>query len=146
MIIKEYAPASGETLQIWDIESLIKYKDIQISLKYETEPPHGDFIYSVKINMGNTDKDLIFPYWIYGRNILFYNDYIVMEGMESFGGYKNPLHTVIISVTTRQFSVLNEWYCDLKGCDGKIYLKNRFANKIYIFEKAEELIWYPIYL
>ena len=33
----------------------------QIHTKYETEPPHGDAIYSISI------KGKVLPFWIYGR-------------------------------------------------------------------------------
>ena len=39
-----------------------KYK---IKAQYETEPPHGDAIYSINI------KGKALPFWIYGRDVTF---------------------------------------------------------------------------
>jgi len=38
---------------------------IIINVHYETEPPHGDGIYSVTL------KNKKLPFWIYGRNVVF---------------------------------------------------------------------------
>ena len=46
-----------------------KYK---IKAQYETEPPHGDAIYSISI------KGKALPFWIYGRDVTFIGNSMVM--------------------------------------------------------------------
>ena len=43
-----------------------------IKVQYETEPPHGDAIYSISI------KEKVLPFWIYGRDVTFIGNSMVM--------------------------------------------------------------------
>lgn len=43
-----------------------------IKAQYETEPPHGDAIYSISI------KGKVLPFWIYGRDVTFIGNSMVM--------------------------------------------------------------------
>ena len=47
-------------------------KKYQICTQYETEPPHGDAIFSISI------KDKVLPFWIYGRDVTFIGSSLVM--------------------------------------------------------------------
>lgn len=91
--LDKYRPLNNEVLHIWNDKCHIEYSTVRMTLKYETEPPHGDFIYSVELNIDG--EFLEFPFWVYGRNILFCEDFIVFEGKESRNAYKGTLNTVI---------------------------------------------------
>jgi hypothetical protein len=69
-----YTPKSGDVIKTWDNCAKINYLNVNIKLDYQIQPPHGDFIYSVKVEINNDEFD--FPFWVYGRNLLFYDSFI----------------------------------------------------------------------
>ncbi|HEX9063132.1 MAG TPA: hypothetical protein VF941_23410 [Clostridia bacterium] len=139
-----YSPLNKEHLHIWDYTCTIIYQKACIKLKYETEPPHGGFIYSVKITIDEAEG--LFPFWIYGRNVFFYDNYIVMEGMKSNEGYRPPLHTVIINLVSKQYTEIKDWYCDFCAENGILILKNKYTKVDIELKNPERLDWYPIFM
>ena len=78
----------------------------QIRAKYETEPPHGDAIYSISI------KDKVLPFWIYGRDVTFIGTSLVMvESVRCKTG--DPIETIIIDLENEVYASLKEWYTDI---------------------------------
>ena len=57
-----------------------------IKAQYETEPPHGDAIYSITI------KEKVMPFWIYGRDITFIGDEMLIVDSVN-------LHHILIDIT-----------------------------------------------
>ena len=102
--INEYNPKSGEILHIWDFKSYISYYNTVLELTYETEPPHGDFIYSMKIISGNFERK--FNYWLYGRNLFFFNNYIFMEVLEARNSYKGQVKTGVLDIKNNLFTLI----------------------------------------
>ena len=63
----------------------------QIRAKYETEPPHGDAIYSISI------KDKVLPFWIYGRDVTFIgNSMVMVESVRSFANNQIELTNQVV--------------------------------------------------
>ena len=113
------------------IELLEKF---QIRTKYETEPPHGDPIYSISL------KDKEFPFWIYGRNIIFIDETKVMvEAVEP--NTWNLLYTVIIDIKKDMYVRFKHWYRDISFKDNQIKLTNRYENIEEILGGFDELEW-----
>ena len=59
-------------LYMFDEKQIELLEKFHLRTKYETEPPHGDPIFSISL------KDKEFPFWIYGRDIIFIDETKVM--------------------------------------------------------------------
>ena len=66
-------------------------KRYQIRAQYETEPPHGDAIYSISI------KGKVLPFWIYGRDVTFIGSSMVMVESVRCKTW-DPIETIIIDL------------------------------------------------
>ena len=109
-----------------------KYK---IKAQYETEPPHGDAIYSITI------KGKTLPFWIYGRDVTFIGNSIVMVESVRCKTW-DPIETVIIDLENEAYASLKEWYTDILFVNGRIELTNevvKMDNRI--LNNFENLEW-----
>ena len=94
----------------------------QIRAKYETEPPHGDAIYSIAI------KDKVLPFWIYGRDVTFIGSSMVMVESVRCKTW-DPIETIIIDLENEVYASLKEWYTDISFINGRIELSNQVVKK-----------------
>ena len=109
-----------------------KYK---IKAQYETEPPHGDAIYSITI------RGKILPFWIYGRDVTFIGSSMVMVESVKCKTW-NPIETVIIDLDNEVYANVKEWYTDISFVNNQIELTNQVVkmNK-RILNDFEDLEW-----
>ena len=96
-----------------------KYK---IKAQYETEPPHGDAIYSITV------KGKILPFWIYGRDVTFIGSSMVMVESVRCKTW-NPIETIFIDLENKVHASLKEWYTDISFINGRIELSNQVVKK-----------------
>ncbi len=109
-----------------------KYK---IKAQYETEPPHGDAIYSI------TMKGKVFPFWIYGRDVTFIGSSIVMVESVKYKTW-DPIETIIIDLENEVYASLKEWYTDISFINDRIELSNQVVKKKkLILNDFENLEW-----
>ncbi len=107
----------------------------QIRAQYETEPPHGDAIYSITI------KGRILPFWIYGRDITFIGGRMVMVESVRCKTW-DPIETVIIDLENEVYASLKEWYTDISFVNDRIELSNQVVKKKkLILNDFENLEW-----
>ena len=98
-----------------------------IKAQYETEPPHGDAIYSISI------KGKVLPFWIYGRDVTFIGNSMVMVESVRCKTW-DPIDEVYAS--------LKEWYTDISFVNNRI----EFSNQVVKMDKRilnnfENLEW-----
>ena len=109
-----------------------KYK---IKAQYETEPPHGDAIYSISI------KDKVLPFWIYGRDVTFIGNSMVMVESVRCKTW-DPIETIIIDLENELYASLKEWYTDISFINGQIELSNQVVKMDKrILNNFENLEW-----
>lgn len=109
-----------------------KYK---IKAQYETEPPHGDAIYSITI------KGQTLPFWIYGRNVTFIGNSMVMVESVRCKTW-DPIETIIIDLENEVYASLKEWYTDVSFFNNRIELTNQVVKmKTLILKDFDELDW-----
>ena len=109
-----------------------KYK---IKAQYETEPPHGDAIYSISI------KDKALPFWIYGRDVTFIGSSMVMVESVKYKTW-DPIETMIIDLENEMYASLNEWYTDISFVNNRIELTNQVVKMDKrILNDFENLEW-----
>ena len=109
-----------------------KYK---IKAQYETEPPHGDAIYSISI------KDKVLPFWIYGRDVTFIGSSMVMVESVRCKTW-DPIETIIIDLENEVYTNLKEWYTDISFINNRIEFSNQVVNMDKrILNNFEDLEW-----
>ena len=109
-----------------------KYK---IKAQYETEPPHGDAIYSITI------KGKALPFWIYGRDVTFIGNSMVMVESVRCKTW-DPIETIIIDLENEVYASLKEWYTDISFFYNRIEFTNQVVKmKILILKDFDELDW-----
>ena len=92
-----------------------------IKVQYETEPPHGDAIYSISI------KEKVLPFWIYGRDVTFIGNSMVMVESVRYKTW-DPIETIIIDLENEVYASLKEWYTDISFINGPIELSNKVVK------------------
>lgn len=110
-------------------------ENYQIRAKYETEPPHGDAIYSISI------KGKALPFWIYGRDVTFIGNSMVMVESVRCKTWE-PIETIIINLENEVYASLKEWYTDISSVNNRI----EFSNQVVKMDKRilnnfENLEW-----
>ena len=92
----------------------------QIHTKYETEPPHGDAIYSISI------KGKALPFWIYGRDVTFIGSMVMVESVRCKTW--NPIESIIIDLENEVYASLKGWYTDISFVNNRIELTNQVVK------------------
>ena len=106
-----------------------------IKVQYETEPPHGDAIYSISI------KGKALPFWIYGRDVTFIGNSMVMVESVRCKTW-DSIETIIIDLENEVYASLKEWYTDISFVNNRIELTNQVVKmKNLIINKFDELKW-----
>ena len=109
-----------------------KYK---IKAQYETEPPHGDAIYSISI------KGKVLPFWMYGRDVTFIGSSMVMVESVKCKTW-NPIDTLIIDLEIEVYASLKEWYTDISFINNQIELSNQVVKmEKLILNSFDDLLW-----
>ena len=106
-----------------------------IKVQYETEPPHGDAIYSISI------KEKVLPFWIYGRDVTFIGNSMVMVESVRYKTW-DPIETIIIDLENEVYAGLKNWYTDISFIHSRI----EFTNQVVKMDKRilnnfENLEW-----
>ena len=107
----------------------------QIHAKYETEPPHGDAIYSISI------KGNVLPFWIYGRDVTFIGSSMVMVESVRCKTW-DPIETIMIDLQHEVYASVKEWYTDISFANNRIVLTNQVVKMDKrILNNFEDLEW-----
>lgn len=106
-----------------------------IKVQYETEPPHGDAIYSISI------KGKALPFWIYGRDVTFIGSSMVMVESVRCKTW-DPIETMFIDLENEVYASLKEWYTDISFANNRIELTNQVVKmEKRILNNFENLKW-----
>ena len=107
----------------------------EIRAQYETEPPHGDAIYSISI------KGKVLPFWIYGRDVTFIGSSMVMVESVRCKTW-DPIETIIIDLQHEVYASVKEWYTDISFANNRIVLTNQVVKMDKrILNNFEDLEW-----
>ena len=107
----------------------------QIRTQYETEPPHGDAIFSISI------KGKVLPFWMYGRDVTFIGSSMVMVESVKCKTW-DPIETIIIDLEDEVYAGLKEWYTDISFVNNQIELTNQVVKiDKRILNDFEDLEW-----
>ena len=107
----------------------------EIRAQYETEPPHGDAIYSISI------KGNVLLFWIYGRDVTFIGSSMVMVESVRCKTW-DPIETIIIDLQHEVYASVKEWYTDISFANNRIVLTNQVVKMDKrILNNFEDLEW-----
>ena len=126
----------GVPLNIGFEGATIAYCGSEIELKYETQPPHGDPVFSVKLPILDMDLD----FWIYGRNLIFLDAYYLLAETVKKGTW-SPITSAMINIHTGEYASLGHWYNVVSIREKDVELKNEFDGNIYILSDPYGLEW-----
>ena len=91
--MKFYIAEEGIPLSIGHEGAIIAYFGSEIELRYETEPPRGDEIFSARLPI----LDIELPFWLYGRNLIFIDAYYLLVETVKKQTW-DPITSVIINI------------------------------------------------
>ena len=110
-------------------------ENYKIIAQYETEPPHGDAIYSITI------KGKALPFWIYGRDVTFIGSSMVMVESVQCTTW-DPIETIFIDLENEVYASLKDWYTDIAFVNNRIELSNEVVKMDKrILNDFENLEW-----
>ena len=131
-----FIATEGEPLNIGFEGATIAYYGSEIELYYETQPPHGDAIFSVKLPI----LDIDFDFWIYGRNLIFLDAYYLLAETVKKGTW-DPITSMLINIHTGKYASLDHWYNNISVKEKEIELKNDYDGRSMILKDVDGLKW-----
>lgn len=131
-----YIAEEGKPVNIGYESTTIAYYGSEIDLYYETEPPHGDGIFSAKLPL----LEMKLPFWMYGRNLVFLDAYYLLAETVKKGTF-SPLTSMLINIHTGKYASLDNWYNNINVEESEVVLKNDFDGSALILKDVENLSW-----
>ena len=131
-----YIAEEGKPVNIGYESTTIAYYGSEIELNYETEPPHGDGIFSAKLPL----LEMKLPFWMYGRNLVFLDAYYLLaETVKK--GTSSPITSMLINIHTGKYASLDNWYNNISVKELEVALKNDFDGSALTLKDVENLSW-----
>lgn len=131
-----YIAEEGKPVNIGYESTTIAYYGSEIELNYETEPPHGDGIFSAKLPL----LEMKLPFWVYGRNLVFLDAYYLLaETVKK--GTSSPITSMLINIHTGKYASLDNWYNNISVEESEVALKNDFDGSALTLKDVENLSW-----
>ncbi len=131
-----YIAEEGKVVNIGYENTTIAYYGSEIDLTYETEPPHGDGIFSARLPL----LDKILPFWLYGRNLIFLDAYYLLAEMVEKSTW-SPITSVLINIHTGEYANLGHWYNHIIIKTVGVELQNDDDGKTLILKNVNNLTW-----
>ena len=114
----------------------IAYYGSEIEFHYETVPPHGDEIFSVKLPL----LDIKLPFWMYGRNLIFLDAYYLLAETVKKDTW-DPITSMLINIHTGKYASLEHWYNNISVKEKEVELKNDYDGKSLVLKDVNGLRW-----
>ena len=100
-------PDTGGFYSTWANREQFTYRGRSLELCYQTEPPHGDPIYSLTL-FADRDRYRL-PLWVYGRNLFFFGPSCLLA--ESVPARNiSDLKSAVIKLSGPRYTLLDGWY------------------------------------
>ena len=100
-------PDTGGACSTWADLERFAYRGNILELRYQAEPPHGDFLYSLTLPADRSECRL--PLWIFGRSLFFFGpSFLLAESVPA--GSCSGLNSVIVDLALARYFCLDGWY------------------------------------
>ena len=100
-------PDPGGLCSTWADREQFTYQGHSLELRYQTEPPHGDFLYSLTLSLNVAKYRL--PLWVYGRSLFFFGASCLLAESVPAGSISD-LKSVVIDLSSARYALLDGWY------------------------------------
>ena len=118
-------PDIGGAFSTWADQERFTYQGRSLELRYQTEPPHGDFIYSLTLSLDGGNYCL--PLWVYGRSLFFFGpSFLLAESVPA--GSISDLKSAVIDLSCPRYALLDDWYHQPQLTEQGLLL-NRFRDR-----------------
>ena len=135
-VLEFYIAEEGKPVNIGYESTTIAYYGSEIDLYYETEPPHGDGIFSAKLPL----LEMKLPFWMYGRNLVFLDAYYLLaETVKK--RTSSPITSMLINIHTGEYASLDNWYNNISVEESEVVLKNDFDGNTLTLKDVENFSW-----
>lgn len=134
--MKFYIAEEGIPLRIDYEGAIIAYFGSEIELRYETEPPQGDEIFSARLPILGIEL----PFWMYGRNLIFLDAYYLLAETVKKQTW-DPITSAIINIHTGKYASLEHWYNDISVKEKEVVLKNDYDGSTFALKDVNGLKW-----
>ena len=133
-----YVPDTGGAFSTWENREQFIYRGHALELRYQTEPPHGDFLYSLTLLKDQARYCL--PLWIFGRSLFFFPPSFLLAESVQAGNFNN-LKSVIIELSAARYSRLDNWYHNPQPTEQGLLLSQFHGGAPLLLTPSTPLIW-----
>ena len=130
-------PDIGGSYSTWKDQERFLYRGCSLELRYQTEPPHGDFIYSLALLTDRAACQL--PLWIFGRKLFFFGPSLLLAESVPVGRVSG-LKSVVVDLSGARYSRLDSWYRDPELTDQGLRL-TRSHDGVPLLAPSTSLTW-----
>lgn len=131
-------PDAGGQFSTWKGQEQFTYRGCSLELRYQTEPPHGDFIYSLALSLNGAKYCL--PLWVYGRNLFFFGpSCLLAESVPA--GTLSDLKSVVIDLSGARYTLLDSWYHQPRLTEQGLLLTRFHDGAPLLLTSSTPLVW-----
>ena len=131
-------PDTGGQCSAWNYQEQFTYRGRSLELHYQTEPPHGDFIYSLSLSLDGAHYRL--PLWVYGRSLFFFGTSCLLAESVPVGRI-SELKSVVIELSRPRYALLDSWYHQPRMTDQGLLLTRFHGGAPLLLTRAAALVW-----
>ena len=129
-------PDCGGLCSTWSNQEHFIYRGYSLELHYQTEPPHGDFIYSLSLD----GEKYRLPLWVYGRSLFFFGPSLMLAEGGPAGKFSG-LTSVVIELSGARYALLDGWYRQPQLTEQGLLLIRSFDGASFLLNTSVPLTW-----
>ena len=132
-------PDTGGQFSAWKDQEQFTYRGRSLELRYQAEPPHGDFLYSLTLPGKGAGCRL--PLWVFGRSLFFFGPSLLLaEGVPA--GSFGELKSVVIDLSGARYAPLDGWYHNPQFTERGLLLSRFRDGAPLLLTASTPLIWH----
>ncbi|MEY8317989.1 hypothetical protein AALB19_11860 [Oscillospiraceae bacterium 50-58] len=135
-------PDPGGLCSTWTDREQFTYQGHSLELRYQTEPPHGDFLYSLTLSLNVAKYRL--PLWVYGRSLFFFGPSLLLAESVPARSISN-LKSVVIDLSSARYALLDSWYHQPQLTEQGLLLTGFHGGASLLLTPSTPLIWQKFY-
>lgn len=135
-------PDTGGLCSTWADQEQFTFRGHSLELRYQTQPPHGDFIYSLTLSISGVRHCL--PLWVFGRNLFFFGpSCLLVESVPA--GNISGLKSAVIELSAPRYVCLDDWYCKPRITKQGLLLSRFHGGVPLLLTSSTPLAWNRFY-
>lgn len=131
-------PDTGGQFSAWNDQEQFTYRGRSLELRYQAEPPHGDFLYSLTLPGKGAGCRL--PLWVFGRSLFFFGpSFLLAESVPA--NRFSSLKSVVIDLSGARYAQLDNWYHQPQMTERGLSLTRFHDSAPLLLTPSTPLIW-----